>query len=150
FYLKTGRANEVIPILRAVADGRVNASPENVEWARRGLAVVLAASADYKNFTEALQLVGLKLDERGQLVRENSRDESTDAIRAKARVLATQPGQRQFRERAIELLEHLSRRGALLPDDRYVLALLYDSGDAWPKSREQLKELSLPVVQGEK
>src|SRR5262249_14322627 len=56
--------------------------------------------------------------------------------------------QRQFRERAIEYLELLARRGSLLPDDKYVLALLYDSGNAWPKSREQLKDLTLPVTPG--
>ena len=155
FYLKTGHMNEVVPLLRAVVDGRVTASPANVEWARRGLAIVLAASMNYEQFKEALQLVGLQLDDNGQLIRENVRDEgteSTDSIRAKARVLATQPGQRQFRERAIELLENLGRRGALLPDDKYILALLYDSTDStdtWKKSREQLKELSMPVTQGE-
>ena len=82
---------------------------------RRGnaLATVLSASLDYEQFKEALRLVGLELDEKGQLVRENNRDDSADSIRAKARVLATQPTQRQFRERAIELLEQLGRRGAL-------------------------------------
>jgi tetratricopeptide (TPR) repeat protein len=149
FYLKTGRINEVAPILRAVADGHVQTSPENVAWARRGLAIVLAASMDYEKFKEALRLVGLQLDDAGQLARESTKDsDSTDALRAKARVLATQPVQRQFRERAIEYLELLARRGSLLPDDKYVLALLYDSGNAWPKSREQLKDLTLPVTPG--
>jgi tetratricopeptide (TPR) repeat protein len=149
FYLKTGQIDKVAPILRVVAEGRVQASPENVAWARRGLAVVLSASMDYEQFKEALRLVGLKLDENGQLAREPTKDDSTDALRAKARVLATQTGQRQFRERAIEYLELLGRRGSLLPDDKYILAHLYDAANAWPKSREQLKELTLPVAQGE-
>jgi Tfp pilus assembly protein PilF len=149
FYLKTGRVNEVTPILRAVAEGKVAASPENVEWAKRGLAVVLSASADYEQFKEALRLVGLKLDDSGQLPRETPANESTDSLRAKARVLATQPGQRQFRERAIELLEYLSRRGALQPDDKYILAILYDAGNAWPKSRNQLKDLTTPITTGD-
>ena len=42
--------------------------------------------------------------------------------------------------RAIELLEQLGRRQALLPDDKYILAVLYESGDSWAKTREQLKE----------
>jgi tetratricopeptide (TPR) repeat protein len=149
FYLKTGRLAEVAPLLRAVVDGKVQASPDNVAWAKRGLAVVLAASMDYEQFKEALRLVGLKLDDSGQLAREETSDASTESLRAKARVLATQPGQRQFRERAVEYLELLSRRGSLLPDDRYILALLYDSGNAWPKSREHLKDLALPVTQGQ-
>jgi tetratricopeptide (TPR) repeat protein len=149
FYLKTGQIDAVAPILRVVAEGRVQASPENVAWARRGLAVVLSASMDYEKFKEALRLVGLKLDDTGQLAREATKGDSTDSLRAKARVLATQTGQRQFRERAIEYLEEMGRRGSLLPDDKYILAHLYDAANAWPKSREQLKELTLPVGPGE-
>jgi tetratricopeptide (TPR) repeat protein len=150
FYLKTGNKNDVVPLLRAVVNGQVAASQENVEWARRGLAIVLASSRNYEQYKEALQLVGLKLNDNGQLLRDNARDaESTDSIRAKARVLASQCDQRQFRERAIELLETLGRRGALQPDDKYILAVLYEAGDVWPKSREQLKELSMPLTQGE-
>ena len=60
--------------------------------------------------------------------------DGTEVKRTKARVLATQSGQKQFRDKAVELFEDL-KRPALTPDDRYVLALLYESqgGDAGPQ-----------------
>jgi Tfp pilus assembly protein PilF len=143
-YLSAGRYQQAEPLLRRLAAGELGARPEDIEGARRDLAIVLASGTDYRRFQEALGLVGLKLDDRGQLARDSAQDrlDSTDARRAKARVLATQ-GQRQFRRRAIELFEQLDREQSLTPDDRFILALLYDAEDAWPKSREALKQLCL-------
>jgi tetratricopeptide (TPR) repeat protein len=145
FYLKGGRLPEAEPLLKKVVAGAVEASSGDVEWARRGLAIVLAASTDYGRFREALGLVGLKLDERGRLVRDAAleRADSTEAKRAKARVLATQ-AQRQFRLRAIELLEELARSQALSPDDQFILALLYEGEGSWAKARAMLQPLVLP------
>jgi tetratricopeptide (TPR) repeat protein len=142
FYLNAGRVQDAEPLLGRVAEGKVKASPEDVAWARRGLAIVLANGTDYRRFRKALELVGLQLDSSGQLVRESARDESTDTVRTKARVLATQ-GQQQFRRRAIELLEGLAAAQALTPDDQYVLALLYDADGSWPNAQEKLRDLAL-------
>jgi Tfp pilus assembly protein PilF len=146
FHLNAGRLQEAEPLLRKLVSREVKATPADVLWAQRSLATVLASGTDYQCFQDALKLVGLALDENGQLRRETARDDSTESQRAKARVLATQT-QRQFRLRAIELLENLARSQALTPDDQFILALLYDAEGSWAKSREQLRSLVLTQTQ---
>jgi predicted Zn-dependent protease len=148
FQLRSGRVREATPLLERVVDGKIKATPADVEWARFGLAVVLSANGDHQRFRRALDLIGLQLDDNGQLAREKETltAESTDARRARARVLATR-GQRQFRDRAIELLEDLGRRQALTPDDRFVLALLYEAAGAGNKAHDQLRDLVLTQTQ---
>ncbi len=151
FYLKTGRLEAVGPLLETVVKGGVQCSAGDQEWARQSLAYVLSATTDFARFRQALDLVGVKLDEEGRLLRETSEDDSTDSIRAKGRVLATQP-QAQFRNRAVELLKQLEARNSLLPDDRFVLALLYEGQadkSGWIKAREQLQTVCVPFGQGE-
>src|SRR5262249_13895301 len=142
-----GRLQEATPLLERIIAGGLKASASDQDWAKRSLAIVLAAGTDFQRFRRALELVGLKLDDNGQLLREaTTEDESTEVQRSRARVLATQ-GQRQFRERAIALLEGMARRQALTADDRFVLALLYDAGGAPAKAHELLRDLVLTQVQ---
>jgi predicted Zn-dependent protease len=147
FHLRGGRVQEAAPLLERIVTGALKGSTGDLEWARRGLAIVLAAGTDFQRFRRALELVGLELDAQGQLVRDKSNDDdSTELQRAQARVLATQ-GQRQFRQRAIQLLEALARRQALTADDRFVLALLYEADGAAARAHEQLRDLVLTQVQ---
>jgi tetratricopeptide (TPR) repeat protein len=141
FDLANGRVKEAEELLRQILDGKVQkASAGDRDWARHGLALVLASGTDYERFREALTLEGLQLDDNGQLVRER-REGSSEQQKNKARVLATQLGQRQFRKRAIELLEGLDRSKSLLANDRYVLAVLYEADGNWRRSQEILKDL---------
>ncbi len=138
-HLAAGRPTEAEPLLRTLATK--GATPADQEWARRGLAVVLANSTDYKRFTEALELVGLALDTAGRLPPSDERNRPTDLVRAQARVLASQ-GQRQFRTRAIALFESLERKNALAPDDRFILAVLYDAQGQTSRSQDKLRDLA--------
>jgi tetratricopeptide (TPR) repeat protein len=126
YRLRTGRAAEAVPLLERIAAS----ADGDVEWARRTLALILSNSTDYRDFRRAAELVGLGIDANGILQPDDaaSRAEGAEARRAKARVLATQP-QRQFRARAIQLLEGLQSAD---PDDQFVLAMLYlgDGDDA--------------------
>lgn len=143
-HLAANRPREAEPLLRRFTRGELRDTPAaDVAWARRALAMVLASGTDYQRFSEALQLVGLKLDGSGRLAREPGDDESTENRRARARVLASQ-NQKQFRERAIEVLEDLARARALTPEDEFVLALLYESEGQTRKSQEKLKVLVQP------
>jgi tetratricopeptide (TPR) repeat protein len=142
YYLHGGRVQEAEPLLRKIASGQVKAQPAQAERARLGLAVVLANGTDYRRFREALDLVGVKLDAQGKLAPDTSHSqESTEHKRCKARVLATQ-SQKQFRARAVELLQELQRGGALLPDDRFVLGVLYDADGNWPAAAELVRDLT--------
>jgi Tfp pilus assembly protein PilF len=145
FYLQSGRLDVASGLLQRIVDRKIrSATDQDVAWARHGLAVMLAASTDYRSFQKALGLVEMRLDESGALKEATraSRPHDTDDELARARVLATQP-QRQFREKAIELFEAASRTGRLEHGDRFVLALLYDSGDNWPKANDEFRSLVL-------
>jgi tetratricopeptide (TPR) repeat protein len=142
FALRDGRLADALPLLRPIAEGKVKTEAADVEWARHGLAVVLAAVNDYRALGEALELVGVKLDKEGKLLGDPAadRDETSERLRARARVLATQP-QPQFRDRAIALFDELSRRRALTPDDQFVLAQLYEAAGNPSAARSQLTDL---------
>jgi cellulose synthase operon protein C len=145
FYLQAGRLDVASGLLQRIIDRKLaSASEQDVAWARHGLAVMLAASTDYRSFQRALRLVEMRLDESGVLrdAARASGPHDTDDELARARVLATQP-QRQFREKAIELFEAAGRTGRLDHSDRFVLALLYDAADNWPKANEEFQSLVL-------
>jgi tetratricopeptide (TPR) repeat protein len=145
FYWNANKFAEVEPLLRDIVEKRVqNPSMEDVNWARWHLALVLASSADYGRFREALGLVGLRLDNNGHLVRDaqRERDDSSDNRRFQARVLASQASHRPFRQRARELLEEMEHNKALPSDERFILAMLYESEDEWIKAKPILAELA--------
>jgi tetratricopeptide (TPR) repeat protein len=142
FFLAVGRTQEAEPYLRRILNGAVDgSSPGDRDWARHGLALVLATGNDYHRFREALELEGVQLDDHGRLVREQGRGETSEEQKSQARVLAAQIGQRQFRQRAIELLENLERNKVLLPNDRYVLAVLYEADGAHGKAQAIFADL---------
>jgi tetratricopeptide (TPR) repeat protein len=142
FQVKTRRLKEAEELLRRVAERKIQAADNEVAWARRSLALLLANGTDFKRFQEALRLVQLDLDANGRLIFPVERITGTENIRTLARVLATQQ-QKQFRDRAIEFLEELQRFQALLPEDHYVLALLYDARGSAAQSLDQLRSLVL-------
>jgi tetratricopeptide (TPR) repeat protein len=141
YFLTAGELQEAEPLLKKILGGAVRGTTGDRDWARHGLALVLASGTDYERFREALRLEGLQLDESGQLVRDRDREQSSEQVKSRARVLATQLGQRQFRKRALEMLEGLERNKALLASDRYVLAVLYEADGNWRKSQDILGEL---------
>jgi tetratricopeptide (TPR) repeat protein len=141
FYLESGQLKAAEPLLRELYAQKLRgATSLDKEWAGRGLAEVLASGTDFERFKEALKLVGLELDGNGRLSREDGRDENTENHRTKARVLASQ-SQKQFRQRAIGLLEGLRTRQALRPRDQFLLAVLYDQEGNTTKARQYLSDL---------
>jgi tetratricopeptide (TPR) repeat protein len=145
FYLQLGRLDVATGLLQRIVDHKVkSASEQDVSWARHGLAVMLAASTDYRSFQRALGLVEMRLDESGVLkeAASEARPPGRDDELARARVLATQP-QRQFREKAVELFEAAGRANKLEHGDLFILALLYDAGGNWAKAGEAFRSLVL-------
>ncbi len=145
FELRWNRAKEAEPLLRALVEGKVKASDADVAWARRGLAMVLAAGGDVRQLPKALEMVGLYLDREGNLIEAAPRGAASLEERyAQARVLATQ-NRRTFRTRAIALLEELNQRQNLSPEDLFLLARLYEDDSASPsraKARDLLRRLT--------
>jgi tetratricopeptide (TPR) repeat protein len=146
FYLRVQDATHADQCLRRIIDHKVLAAPPDVAWAKHKLAVAIALRGDYRRFGEALALVGLALDNTGNpLEKRQGGIAPAEEMAARARVLATQ-GRAAFRERAIVLLEDLNKRQALLPEDRFLLAQLYESSGPesnwWVKVLEQMGQLN--------
>jgi tetratricopeptide (TPR) repeat protein len=143
YYLRLGDVSLAEPMLRKILNGEArDVSAGDRDWARHGLALVLANGTDFERFREALRLEGLQLDPSGQLVIDRGHEEGSEQQKNQARVLATQLGQRQFRQRAIELFAGQEAKKALLAADRYVLALLYEADGKWQQSQAILRELA--------
>jgi tetratricopeptide (TPR) repeat protein len=146
FCLRTGALRESEPHLRAILDHKVNAGEADVAWARRALALTLASGSEHKRLPEALKLVGVSLNAKGEPVDGPAPPggwSAEDQV-IRARVLATQ-SRRPFRARAVALLQEVHKRQTLSPDDQLLLAQLYLAmgGDdvSWAKAREQMQLL---------
>jgi tetratricopeptide (TPR) repeat protein len=145
FAMRAGPLADAEALLRPVVAGQVKATAADAAWARRGLALVLSADPDEKHFTEALALVGLRLD-GGKVVADAGApalagDELVWEQRARAEVLATRP-QRACRADAIARLEDLRKQGTTTPDDQFLLAKLYDQDGATTKALDLLLRLT--------
>jgi tetratricopeptide (TPR) repeat protein len=128
FHLRHGRPQAAQEYLHRLLDARVNAARADAAWARRSLAFSLTTGGP-KNTTSALELIG-KNRENGQ--------ESDDDLRARAVVLAMQPGRRA---EAIRQFEDLGRRYPLLPDEQFLLAKLYQAEGDWRTARTKFLSL---------
>jgi tetratricopeptide (TPR) repeat protein len=143
FYLRTGQPREAEPHLRKLIDLQAK-SAEDAAWARRILAIVLAAGGDYQQARDALALLGVVDDMESSRLPEGG---SIEDQRARALVLATQKSHRQ-RRKAITILENVLNRQPASADDQFLLARLYESVGDWPRARERMT--ALLVTQGDK
>jgi tetratricopeptide (TPR) repeat protein len=130
FYSRRGQPAKAEPVLRRLLDPAARAPAPTAAWARRELALALAARRDYRQFQSALALL-----------KDDGKDgpEAAENQRARALVLATQPAHRR---EALRLLEDWARRQpALPPEVRLAMAELYTADGDWPRAREHLLAL---------
>lgn len=144
FHLQRNEIKEAEALLRRLLETDVKMTQEESEWAHGRLALILSAEEDFSRFKQALPHVGLRMDESGDVIRDESlvRSESLTMKRLAAHVLA---GNSQWRTRteAIKRLEELEQRQALTAEDRFLLARLYEARNDWPKARTQYNQLAL-------
>lgn len=114
------------PLLRAAIDAP-DATPEHRAWARRTLALALSRPAQEARYQQALELI----DENIQ-----ADPASTDEKRVKGYILAARADRRR---EAIDAFEAVGP--ALTPDDRLILARLYEAVGDWPTARQRLLSL---------
>ncbi len=124
FYLRTEARAKAEPLLRRLLTSAL-ASEEQLAWARRELAIVLAAQGTDAAYREALALVSSD---------GNEHRESVDDRRARARVLATRP---ERRREALALLEGTRTAQPLTSEGQRLLAELYETAGARAKARDQ-------------
>jgi tetratricopeptide (TPR) repeat protein len=134
--IATASAPEAEKDLRAII-ALSSKAPDDADWARRLLAILLASSGNRRQSLEAFQLLGLA-DEGASYVPRAG--ESIDEIRAKAKVLALRDN-RESRRAAIRAVQSIVDREPPAADDQYLLTQLYEADGNWSKAHEQLQAL---------
>jgi tetratricopeptide (TPR) repeat protein len=134
--LSAGRVGEAETYLSKVIALK-DKSPEDSDWARRLLAVVLASGGDHRRWLKALELLG-QTEERATGSPEAV--EAVEELRALAQVLALR-GTRASRRSAIRALARVADRGSRTPEDRFLLSQLYQAEGDWPSAQSHLLEL---------
>ncbi len=134
--LATGRVREAEADLLRITD-QEKVAPAQAAWARRTLAVILAATRNPRQSLQALKLMGL---EDGGASYQPSSGEPIEELRAKAKVLALQPN-RAARRAAIGILEQILDRESGAAPDRDLLVQLYEEDGNWPKARREMLAL---------
>jgi predicted Zn-dependent protease len=128
FYTRIGQPGRAEPLLRKLLDRRTRAPEATRAWARRTLALGLAATGSYRLFREAVALLD-----------ENKGGGPAEDRQTRALVLATQPAHRR---QAMRLFEELvGPRVAPAPEVRFLLAQLSEADGNWPKARAHLRVL---------
>ncbi|HXY35462.1 MAG TPA: hypothetical protein VEI07_14620, partial [Planctomycetaceae bacterium] len=115
-----------------LATPELSGDAANVAWARRTLALSLAATGTYPNYVQALELVDTNLQ---------SAAVSDADRRAEAIIRASFPTL-ESRNKALESLSKLAERpNVLSPDDRIVMARLLRSRGQWVKSSQVFRDV---------
>jgi tetratricopeptide (TPR) repeat protein len=129
FYLRGGDVPKATPLLQQIIDApSQQADAEPVLWARRTLALALAAGGDYAKSKNALDLLDQNLRER----------KTPEDERARAIVLASRPGGRRD---SIRTLEASFNRLRPTPDEEFLLARLYEADRDWDHANEHFLAL---------
>jgi len=136
FYLQSkqgDKARKFLDEMLRIASRDPEQHRKELVWTRRSLARVLASSGQYRQQQQALKL--LEDNVRGKRA-------SIEDMRLQATILATH-SDRRSRLKAIKIFERVmeKHKEALTPDERFVLAQLYDSTDRWSLCREQMLDL---------
>ena len=122
FHLRLNRPAQAETALRRLLDSGEDASAADLAWARRELAMVLAARGD---------------DAGAQALLGAGPGDAADR-RARAFVLGARP---EGRAEALRRLEAERTAGPLPPDEEFRLAQLYEADGRWPEARERLTAL---------
>lgn len=120
FYVAGGESEKSEPILRKMIASGSSLRP----WARRTLAISLAASGDYARGSEALRNLESNLLENPG---------SSEDLRLRSLILMTRPGERAASIKELEAM--LSRNST--PAEEFLLAQLYELDGNWPKAFER-------------
>ncbi|WP_169978972.1 tetratricopeptide repeat protein [Tautonia rosea] len=108
-------------------------APDDATWARRTLALIMAASGDPTKRREALDQLGTDQPAAGDAI--------VDELRTRAQVLTLQVDP-ESRRQAIRLLEQIiDQRAAGTPDDRYLLAQLFEADGQWSRAQQTMVSL---------
>ncbi|MCA9241377.1 MAG: tetratricopeptide repeat protein, partial [Planctomycetales bacterium] len=129
---KVAKATPLVnDILRTAQDKPELATNENVMWARRTAAKLLAQTGDYQKSLDAARLLRSNIV-NGELIVEDKL--------LLAKLLASRP-EPVSRVRAVKLFEEVAALQPLSPADGLVLGQLYFATGDWEAAQRQMREL---------
>lgn len=133
-YLSNGLESRAEPVLRRIISQRASIPDSMVKRARRQLSVLLSKRGDPAASDEAKSLLAANAD---------GSEASVEDLRAQAAMLATSRVHEDRRE-ALTVLQQLDDRDLLLPQDRWLLARLYeDEGKSAQAARHMERLLAI-------
>lgn len=136
FQMRVGQPEKAMEYFRKII-AQPKVPDEALSWARRSLALALAAGRQRKQLDNAIELLDQNLKAFGN---------RAEDVRSKAMVLTGIPTRRQ---EAIVLLDGLVQRQQATVSDRFLLAQLYERVGNWPRAKEHLLR-TVNSVEGEK
>ncbi len=137
--LRLGKVGDAEPLLRRLIALR-SKTPREAAWARRVLALALTVEGRGGS-SKARELLGLD-DETasGTTATEGQAGLSAEDLRARAQVLARQPG-RSSRRKAVTMIEALTARDEAGPGDLFLRAQLLAADGDWKRARASAQQL---------
>ena len=136
FYLATGRGRQARQFLDQILKltGRdPEKYQEQLVWARRSLARVLAAEGTWRQLQEAMKLLDRNAGD-GKIGLED--------LRLKAAILASR-SERRSQTEAIDLFKEIrdERNEKLTPQEQFQLARLYEKTNSWTQCLDEMRQL---------
>jgi tetratricopeptide (TPR) repeat protein len=131
YYCRMGNPLPAEAQLQRIIDGKVKAPEADVMWARRQLALILAARDDYQSIQKARNLIEANLA---------ASETSLADRRVMINLNAVDPN-RSNRDKAISTLESMLGEQSATPEDRYKLAQMYRAAGWWGKANTAFLKL---------
>ncbi len=132
--LRKGQTDEAKVYLKKLINLGPSGPSDDVDWAKRTLAVLTAVGGDYRQTLEALNVLGVSDSTK------SDQHHTPTILRTQAQILATRPNRGQRRQ-AIEILEGLVEQQTAQPNDLFLLARLYEIDGSWSKARKTMDDL---------
>jgi tetratricopeptide (TPR) repeat protein len=138
FLLRSGQFKEVENQLEGISKDPKLA--DEAAWARRTLALTLLSGNDYRQNRKALEILQPVEQAHGGRGANGKTAPTPDDLRALARVYLSMVST-AYKQKARKILEELADSHEIVPDDRLVLAQMYDNDGELTKAHEQYHAL---------
>lgn len=131
YYLGINETAKAVPfldqIIQKTAKSAQKSDRDQLAWARRNKAQVVASAGDYEHVMQAVRLIEQNVQEDGRL--------APDDALAIFQMLSRRP-EPESREKAAKLMTKLQEIRPLLPREQTALAQLYATSGQWTQARD--------------
>lgn len=131
YYLGTNQIAKAVPfldqIIQKTAKSAEKSDRDQLAWARRNKAQVVASAGDYEHVMQAVRLIEQNVQEDGRL--------APDDALAIFQLLSRRQ-EPESRDKAAKLMTKLQETRPLLPREQTALAMLYATSGKWTQARD--------------